>query len=182
MANVQHSALTGSDLHEPKGVASAAASKVYISNGAGSGSWRYFPHSHCYYSNIGVGTTYTAPVAYTLINPTTTGDSSAHDFTHNSAGRFTYTGTSTLDVTMEASITIKHSSSTDVDVYFKFYKNGSAVTGMEAVSSAKSGVYQNIALRGHFSMATSDYVEIYTKTASGDITVHALTFSVLGHI
>jgi len=39
MANVQHSALTGSDLHEPKGVASATAGKVYISNGSGSGAW-----------------------------------------------------------------------------------------------------------------------------------------------
>ena len=39
MANVQHSALTGSDLHEPKGVASATAGKVYISDGSGSGAW-----------------------------------------------------------------------------------------------------------------------------------------------
>ena len=39
MANVQHSALTGSDLHEPKGIASATAGKVYISNGSGSGAW-----------------------------------------------------------------------------------------------------------------------------------------------
>ena len=39
MANVQHSALTGSDLHEPKGVASATAGKVYISNGSGSCAW-----------------------------------------------------------------------------------------------------------------------------------------------
>jgi hypothetical protein len=34
-----HSALTGTDLHEPKGVAAAATGKVYLSNGAGSGSW-----------------------------------------------------------------------------------------------------------------------------------------------
>ena len=34
-----HSSLTGSDLHEPKGVAAAAADTVYIANGAGSGAW-----------------------------------------------------------------------------------------------------------------------------------------------
>ena len=34
-----HSALTGTDLHEPKGVAAAASGKVYLSNGLGSGSW-----------------------------------------------------------------------------------------------------------------------------------------------
>lgn len=36
---VAHSALTGSNLHEPKGVASATAGTVYLADGAGSGSW-----------------------------------------------------------------------------------------------------------------------------------------------
>ncbi len=36
MSNVQHSALTGSDLHESKGAASAASGTVAIANGAGS--------------------------------------------------------------------------------------------------------------------------------------------------
>lgn len=39
MANIEHSALTGSDLHEPKGVATASNNTVYVANGAGSGSW-----------------------------------------------------------------------------------------------------------------------------------------------
>lgn len=39
MANVAHSTLTGSNLHEPKGVASATAGQVYIADGAGSGAW-----------------------------------------------------------------------------------------------------------------------------------------------
>lgn len=39
MANVEHSTLTGSDLHEPKGVAAASANRVYVANGAGSGTW-----------------------------------------------------------------------------------------------------------------------------------------------
>jgi len=43
MANVEHSTLTGSDLHEPKGVAAAAANRIYLSNGAGSGSWTTVP-------------------------------------------------------------------------------------------------------------------------------------------
>lgn len=34
-----HSSLTGADLHEPKGVASASANTVYVANGSGSGSW-----------------------------------------------------------------------------------------------------------------------------------------------
>lgn len=39
MANVEHSALTGSNLHEPKGANTAAVSTVYVSDGVGSGAW-----------------------------------------------------------------------------------------------------------------------------------------------
>lgn len=39
MANVAHSTLTGAELHEPKGVATAPAGTVYVANGSGSGSW-----------------------------------------------------------------------------------------------------------------------------------------------
>jgi hypothetical protein len=39
MANVSHATLTGSDLHEPKGVATATSGQVYTANGAGSGTW-----------------------------------------------------------------------------------------------------------------------------------------------
>jgi hypothetical protein len=40
LANVQHSNLTDPNLHEPKGVSTATADQVYISNGSGSGNWR----------------------------------------------------------------------------------------------------------------------------------------------
>lgn len=39
MANVEHSALTGSNLHESKGVAAATANTVYVADGVGSGAW-----------------------------------------------------------------------------------------------------------------------------------------------
>lgn len=39
MANVAHASLTGSQLHEPKGVAAASANTVYAADGAGSGAW-----------------------------------------------------------------------------------------------------------------------------------------------
>ena len=41
----QHSELTGADLHEPKGVDSAPANTVYVSDGVGSGSWTQIPAS-----------------------------------------------------------------------------------------------------------------------------------------
>lgn len=39
MANVQHSSLSDPNLHEPKGVSTAAANTVYLANGSGSGTW-----------------------------------------------------------------------------------------------------------------------------------------------
>lgn len=39
MATVSHKDLTGADLHEPKGVATAASGTVYVANGSGGGSW-----------------------------------------------------------------------------------------------------------------------------------------------
>jgi len=35
-----HSSLTGADLHEPKGAASATSGQVYVADGAGSGTWQ----------------------------------------------------------------------------------------------------------------------------------------------
>lgn len=40
MPNVQHKDLPDSDLHEPKGVASATVGEVYVANGAGTGTWK----------------------------------------------------------------------------------------------------------------------------------------------
>lgn len=41
MANVEHSSIADPNIHEPKGVATAASGKVYIANGAGSGTWDF---------------------------------------------------------------------------------------------------------------------------------------------
>lgn len=40
MADVAHSTLTGSDLHECKGAGSAAANTVRVADGSGSGTWQ----------------------------------------------------------------------------------------------------------------------------------------------
>ena len=39
MANVSHASLTGSNLHEPKGVETATVGQAYLANGLGSGAW-----------------------------------------------------------------------------------------------------------------------------------------------
>lgn len=182
MPTIEHSVLANSELHEPKGVSAASSGQVYVANGTGGGSWRYIPHSSCYYTNIGTGTTYTTPTSFTLVNPTSTGDSSPKDMTHNSASRLTYTGSTTLDFNASASITLKHSSASLVDVHFQFYKNGSAITGAEHVTAALSGNYTHVSLNSHFSLAQNDYVEVYTKSASGNVVVHSITITLEGKL
>ena len=44
--SVEHSTLTGSDLHEPKGASSASTGQIYIANGSGSGTWTAH-HNRC---------------------------------------------------------------------------------------------------------------------------------------
>lgn len=39
MANIAHSVLAGTEIHEPKGVADASLGQVYVADGNGSGSW-----------------------------------------------------------------------------------------------------------------------------------------------
>lgn len=181
MPNVSHSSLTGAELHEPKGADSASSAQIYIADGLGSGDWRYLPHGFCTYSNIGTGVTYTAPTAYTLINPTTTADPAPRDVTHNSANRLTYAGTVTLDFDLRAAITLKHSSASLVDVFFQFHKNGSPI-GTEGVTAALSGNYTHVSLLAHTSLVTGDYIEVYGKTASGNIVVHAVSMMIDGKV
>lgn len=51
MANVQHKDLPDSDLHEPKGVASATIGEVYVADGSGSGDWQGLTDSYMDYSD-----------------------------------------------------------------------------------------------------------------------------------
>lgn len=178
MATVAHSALTDPNIHEPKGASTALAGTIYTANGAGSGSWVYVPHAACYYSNIGTGTTLTAPTAFTLVAPTTTTQGVLRSFTHNNSGRLTYTGTLTENMVVVVTMTVKHSAGSNTDIHVQVFKNGSGVTGTEHVTTANSANYRSLTTVAHLSMATNDYVEIYMKTASGNIVVHALNLSI----
>ena len=54
----QHNVITGADLHEPKGIAAAAAEKVYIANGSGSGAFGFMDPKGA--SSAAVGKVYSA--------------------------------------------------------------------------------------------------------------------------
>ena len=66
MADVAHSTLTGANLHEPKGVASAAVNKVYVSDGAGGGAWK--TQTVMGWENFDDTGTTSSPIALSLAN------------------------------------------------------------------------------------------------------------------
>jgi len=162
-------------------VATATAGQVYVADGAASGDWKVFAHASFYYAAIGTGTTYTAPTAYTLIGPTTVLDAAPIAFSSNNTGRLTYTGVTTTDVSVTVSIAFKHSTGSGQDCYFQIYKNGAGVTGAEFPQAANSTNFTTHAFTAHFSMATNDYLEVYLKTSSGNVIVHAINLIAHGH-
>lgn len=68
MPTVQHSALTTTNLHEPKGADSATANQVYISDGAGSGTWTNWPFGWGFYEQSGAGQVFNTSPSLITIN------------------------------------------------------------------------------------------------------------------
>jgi hypothetical protein len=174
---IEHVNISDAERHEPKGASTAAENTVYISDGATSGAWETLnPMGSWYYSDIGTGTTYTTPTSYTLMGMATTAGM-VNDFTHNSLGRLTYSGTPDRHVHMAFDVTFKHSTGSGQDCYFAIFKNGVEETGSNIVQAASSAGYQQVAFHWDSMATTDDYYEIYLKTASGNIVVHkAYTF------
>jgi len=73
MANIQHSALTEPNLHEPKGVSTASSGKVYVANGSGSGAWQLIAghaYGDLYITGSSTSQTLAAASALAKLNPT----------------------------------------------------------------------------------------------------------------
>lgn len=63
MPTIEHSALTGSELHEPKGAPSASSNQFYLSDGVGSGTWTYVPQGWGYYKDDTAAQVFTTTAA-----------------------------------------------------------------------------------------------------------------------
>lgn len=181
MPTIEHSVLTTTELHEPKGIAAASADEVYVADGAASGSWQILnPYGGLIYNDLaGAGTVFTTPSAYTLCNVATTA-TNLNGFTQNSLGRLTYTGTSMRHAHAVFDSSFLHSSGAGNIVYFATYKNGSLLGDFEAAAAADSTTLTRMVLHFDTMMTTNDYFEVYTKTASGNVTVKHLYFFMMG--
>lgn len=64
----RHNTLTDPNLHEPKGVASAASGQMYVADGAGSGAWVYSPTGWGYYKDDNTEQTFNTTAAKLVIS------------------------------------------------------------------------------------------------------------------
>lgn len=169
MANVNHSTLTDPYLHEPKGIASAGAGNVYISNGAGSGTWtKDHAHINGYIPFDATTPAYTHSVttSFTAFNPTFTSNN-VDGFTAASSpnARLIYSDTNNLTGFCNFTINFKNASGSSADLEMVFHKNGIA-TPSHTINTAEAGAWRTSVLTDVLSLAQNDYIEIFVKGSS----------------
>jgi hypothetical protein len=103
------------------------------------------------------------------------------DVTLSAAGRITANWKGARQVRVEASLQLSHAAVGAVEVGVVIYKNGAAVTGLNASTEIANGVDETLAISGVIQMAEDDYVEayVYNVDAADNITVQGGTLSVL---
>tara|TARA_R110001606_G_scaffold2477_1_gene10841 strand:+ start:19 stop:588 length:570 start_codon:yes stop_codon:yes gene_type:complete len=183
---IQHNTITGSDLHEPKGAAAAAANKVYVANGSASGAWSTLttstmalPKGKFHFYNVGSPYTHTWNASPTKVAPTTIASGLGSLVTEATTARLTYTGTLTAVVKLDFDITVQHAVGSDVPVSIAVHKNGTVIAGSEAYADVVTADATHIVGSCIVSAATNDYFEVYANntTGAGDMTVTKLALT-----
>lgn len=100
--------------------------------------------------------------------------------TCTTAGRITYTGTTTQILTINAALSLDPVSGSNQNLQVYLYKNGSAIAGSRIESKVNTGEHLAVPLVYQISMATNDYIEIYVQnsTATNNITVSRAVLSI----
>jgi hypothetical protein len=181
MANIQHAVLTDPQLHEPKGVSTAASGKVYRANGSGSGVW-VFPSGHAYgelYIDGGV-TTQTLPAASATAKLNPTGE-----WTANGSANVTLSatnGTMTVLEPGEYQLNFWVSFTTAAVASQSRYNFHYAVNGVPSTRKVIVAKYTNnvdtlqCAVTGFANLNDNDVVSIYV---GGDGTTSSTAITVL---
>jgi len=185
MANVTHSSLTGSDLHEPKGVASASAGKVYIANGSGSGQWDYYNNyvnGYVAFDAVGPAETHSVTTGFTVFNPTfTIGDARNWVGESSPNARLKFTGDDTSEVNCQLTMSVQQASGSSKDLEIIFRKNGAALNGGHAIITCASGEWRTVTLTDFGTFSTNDYLEVFFKgSAAFTLNIAGANLTALG--
>jgi len=100
--------------------------------------------------------------------------------TCTTAGRITYTGTTTQILTINAALSLDPASGSNQNLQVYLYKNGAAIAGSRIESKVNHGEHLAVPLVYQVSMATNDFIEIYVQnsTATNNITVSRAVLSI----
>jgi hypothetical protein len=180
MANIQHAVLTDPQIHEPKGVSTAASGKVYRANGSGSGVW-VFPSGHAYgeiYISGGItAQTLSAASATAKLNPSGewTANGNANMTLSAANGEITVTEPGEYQLNFWVSFTTA-SAAAQAKYNFHYAVNGTPSTRKMVIAKYTNGADTlHCAATGYASLADNDVISIYVggdgTTSSTDITV-----------
>ena len=177
MANVEHSSLTGSALHEPKGTSTANSGETYVANGSGSGVWQPI-HRH-----LAAATAFnsSSPYAYSLdtdiaekfLSPSIS-SSLVSGFTVVTSPnlRFRYDDATGLTGLINVTMSSSQSSGPSHEVEWALFKNGTEIVGSRAIRTIGTGTWGSISVTGLTALAQNDYIEIKTKASADNVGVN----------
>ena len=171
---IQHNLITGTDLHEPKGVAAAAANKVYVANGSASGAWSTLttstmtlPKGKFWFYNISSAYNLTYGAATQKVAPTTIASGLGSLVTEATSARLTYTGALTTVVKLDFDVSLGQSTGSNKDLTIAIHKNGAVIAGSEQFVSTTSSEIHVATGSTIVTAATNDYFEIYAFNTDG---------------
>lgn len=184
MANINHSTMTDPYLHEPKGISSALAGQIYVSDGSGSGDWVENNRAFNGYLTFSTSTPYahSATTSDTVINaPFTVGVNNGFTGLSSPNARIRFDGTETINAHLDARFALKQASGTSRDVEIAFYKNGTELVGTRMINTVTSADWHLISIVGATTLATNDYIEVFVKaSATATINFASGTLSITG--
>jgi hypothetical protein len=153
----------------------AASSTITITNAPAAAQVR----GQVYMQSNATATVIASTATPVLVAGTWTVDLSTNA-TCTTAGRITYTGTTTQILTINAALSIDPASGSNQNIQVYLYKNGSAIAGSRIESKINHGEHLAVPLVYQVSMATNDFIEIYVQnsTATNNITVSRAVLSI----
>lgn len=184
MVDINHSAIPDPYIHEPKGISTASAGQVYVSDGLGSGNWR---ENHRYigaYLAFNAASPYSLSVGITdtIMNPTFA-VAEVNGFTGETTpnARVKYTGTETIAAQIVFTLSSRQASGTSRDVEFSLWKNGVEIPGSRTIRTISSGSWGSISVFGHVELQTDQYIEVKLKAdANCDVETASAYMSITG--
>ena len=178
MANVEHSALTGNALHEPKGTSTANSGETYVANGSGSGLWQPI-HSH---ASVATNFNTVSPTyAYTLDTDITekfvsfTPDQThVEGFTVSTSPnlRVTYDNTPSVHTYLSFVISAGKESGGNRNVEWVLFKNGAEIAGSRTIRTlGDNDTWGSMTVQAMTTLVENDYIEIKSKASSNNTPV-----------